>query len=337
MHSVHDFPDVYNAIPWISLRWVAGASARLSRPPRRAKIHSHFWCEQNFLADPYLIARRGKEAADAADPIPRCEKKAIFLPCHASCQAHLEAARPRELTNELTTAHRRTSWRRSRRRRARLTAFPAPAPSGSGDLRDGPEALFAMGAPWAIPTVECPEVAYFPPFDRALPSPCLATHWHYPCLSFCLSFDAFSPCVQVAQAAADGFLLALRGQGHAAAGGAQVEPGFLHPLHALLFCDVSLTTAYLLRRLAHEDAHAHGRQHIGYRCGLLHSLAATRRLWCRYGFVIFTHPDVFLMAPAPALLEAAIASAPPGVAIAGDADEDASVHACGGTSNLGEP
>ena len=76
---------------------------------------------------------------------------------------------------------------------------------------------------------------------------------------------------------------------------------------------------------------------IGYRCGLIHSLAATRRLWGRYRFVIFTHADVFLMAPAPALLEAAIASAPPGVAIAGDADEDASVHACGGTSNLGEP
>ena len=32
--GIHDFPDVYNAIPWISLRWVAGASARLSRPPR---------------------------------------------------------------------------------------------------------------------------------------------------------------------------------------------------------------------------------------------------------------------------------------------------------------
>ena len=30
--------------------------------------------------------------------------------------------------------------------------------AGTTDLRDGPEALFAMGAPWAIPTVECPEV-----------------------------------------------------------------------------------------------------------------------------------------------------------------------------------
>ena len=39
---------------------------------------------------------------------------------------------------------------------ARLQA----APAGIRDLRDGPEALFAMGAPWAIPTVECPEVAY---------------------------------------------------------------------------------------------------------------------------------------------------------------------------------
>jgi len=39
-------------------------------------------------------------------------------------------------------------------------ARPEAAPAGTGDLRDGPEALFAMGAPWAIPTVECPEVAY---------------------------------------------------------------------------------------------------------------------------------------------------------------------------------
>ena len=31
-------------------------------------------------------------------------------------------------------------------------------PTALTDLRDGPEALFAMGAPWAIPTVECPEV-----------------------------------------------------------------------------------------------------------------------------------------------------------------------------------
>ena len=91
-------------------------------------------------------------------------------------------------------------------------------------------------------------------------------------------------------------------------------------LHALLFCtDVSLTTAYLLRRLAEYPQRTRMLMHtgvnIGYRCGLLHSLAATRRLWGRYGFVIFTHPDVFLMAPAPALLEAAIASAPPGVAL----------------------
>jgi len=40
------------------------------------------------------------------------------------------------------------------------SARPEAAPAGTGDLRDGPEALFAMGAHWAIPTVECPEVAY---------------------------------------------------------------------------------------------------------------------------------------------------------------------------------
>ena len=35
---------------------------------------------------------------------------------------------------------------------------PVVAPTVRIDLRDGPKALSAMGAPWAIPTVECPEV-----------------------------------------------------------------------------------------------------------------------------------------------------------------------------------
>lgn len=119
VHSVHDFPDFYNAIPWISLRWVAGASARLTarrEAPENSRLPSQpFWCEQNFLAVPYLIARRRKEARRRTGDPSSSEKKAVFLPCHASCQAHLEAARPRELTNELTTTRRRTSWRRSRR------------------------------------------------------------------------------------------------------------------------------------------------------------------------------------------------------------------------------
>ena len=34
------------------------------------------------------------------------------------------------------------------------------APAGKGDLGDGPKALSAMGALWAIPTVECPEATY---------------------------------------------------------------------------------------------------------------------------------------------------------------------------------
>lgn len=34
------------------------------------------------------------------------------------------------------------------------------APSDDGYVRDGPEVLSAMGALWAIPTVECPDIAY---------------------------------------------------------------------------------------------------------------------------------------------------------------------------------
>ena len=34
------------------------------------------------------------------------------------------------------------------------------ASSDDGVVRDGPEVLSAMGAPWAIPTVECPDIAY---------------------------------------------------------------------------------------------------------------------------------------------------------------------------------
>jgi hypothetical protein len=39
------------------------------------------------------------------------------------------------------------------------SAQDRPAPVEMANHRDGPEALFAMGAPWAIPTVECPVVA----------------------------------------------------------------------------------------------------------------------------------------------------------------------------------
>jgi hypothetical protein len=48
---------------------------------------------------------------------------------------------------------------------------------------------------------------------------------------------------------------------------------------------------------------------IGYRCGLLHSLATTRGIWERYEYVLFSHPDVFLFPPAPAMIDAQFTSA----------------------------
>ena len=87
VHSVHDFPDFYNAIPWISLRWVAGASARLTarrEAPENSRLPSQpFWCEQNFLAVPYLIARRRKEARRRTGDPSSLRKKSRLpsLPC----------------------------------------------------------------------------------------------------------------------------------------------------------------------------------------------------------------------------------------------------------------
>ena len=82
--------------------------------------------------------------------------------------------------------------------------------------------------------------------------------------------------------------------------------------HVLIFCtDVTISTAWLMRRLALYPQAVklliHTGINIGYRCGLLHSIAATRRVWARYSFVVFTHPDVFLLQPAPAELERAVA------------------------------
>ena len=85
--TVHDFPDVYNAIPWISLCWVAGASARLNRPPKGVKQPARlpsqpFCCDQNFLAVPYLIARRRKEARRRRRSILLAKRKpSSSLPC----------------------------------------------------------------------------------------------------------------------------------------------------------------------------------------------------------------------------------------------------------------
>jgi hypothetical protein len=85
--------------------------------------------------------------------------------------------------------------------------------------------------------------------------------------------------------------------------------------HVLLFCtDPTAPIGGLLRAL-HTYPQAvrmlvHTGANTGYRCGLLHSLAATQRVWRRYSFVVFTHPDVYLLPPAPSELGAAVRGAP---------------------------
>ena len=48
---------------------------------------------------------------------------------------------------------------------------------------------------------------------------------------------------------------------------------------------------------------------VGYRCGHLHALALTTDIWKRFGVVLFSHPDVFLLPPAPTVLGNALSSA----------------------------
>ena len=48
---------------------------------------------------------------------------------------------------------------------------------------------------------------------------------------------------------------------------------------------------------------------IGYRCGLLHSLAATQKVWQRFLAVLSTHPDVYFFPPAFSLIGREIDSA----------------------------
>ena len=73
--------------------------------------------------------------------------------------------------------------------------------------------------------------------------------------------------------------------------------------HTLLYCtDTTQDPASLMdamgaypqpiRLLVHTGINT------GYRCGLLQALASTHRIWYRYSFVIFTHPDVYLFPPA---------------------------------------
>jgi hypothetical protein len=77
--------------------------------------------------------------------------------------------------------------------------------------------------------------------------------------------------------------------------------------HVLLFStDVTGTTAFMVRAMAHYPQRVrvlmHSGANTGYRCGLLHSLSATEHVWRRYAWVTFTHPDVYLLPPAPMLL-----------------------------------
>ena len=69
--------------------------------------------------------------------------------------------------------------------------------------------------------------------------------------------------------------------------------------------DATVETAFMLRVLRQYPQRGvrmlvHTGVNTGHRCGLLHSLSATAHLWARFGAVVFTHPDVYLRAPAPA-------------------------------------
>lgn len=83
--------------------------------------------------------------------------------------------------------------------------------------------------------------------------------------------------------------------------------------HVLLFStDITSPTASLLRAMEHYPQRArllvHTGVNTGYRCGLLHSLATSRHVWKWYGTVIFTHPDVYLLPPAPQTLGTTLSS-----------------------------
>ena len=79
----------------------------------------------------------------------------------------------------------------------------------------------------------------------------------------------------------------------------------------LLFStDVTGTTAFMLNAMSRYPQRTrllmHTGVNVGYRCGLLHSLSATHDVWRRYAIVVSTHPDVYLLPPAPAQLASAL-------------------------------
>lgn len=107
--------------------------------------------------------------------------------------------------------------------------------------------------------------------------------------------------------------------------------------HVLLFStDVTGTTAFMVRAMAHYPQRVrvlmHSGVNTGYRCGLLHSLSATEHVWRRYAWVTFTHPDVYLLPPAPMLLSRVLSrdlatTAPPPDGAPGSADRHAALLA----------
>ena len=80
--------------------------------------------------------------------------------------------------------------------------------------------------------------------------------------------------------------------------------------HLLLYCnDASASTGFLVHAMKQYPQRTryllHTGVNIGYRCGHIHALGVTQRIWRRFRTVVFTHPDVFLLPPAPMkLLEA---------------------------------
>ena len=84
--------------------------------------------------------------------------------------------------------------------------------------------------------------------------------------------------------------------------------------HALIFCNnPNIQVQHLLEVLRRYPSAVrlliHTAVNVGYRCGLLQSLAVTRDLWARYPFLVVTHPDVYLFPKAISRLAELLTSA----------------------------
>jgi hypothetical protein len=99
-------------------------------------------------------------------------------------------------------------------------------------------------------------------------------------------------------------------EAHAAVLRASSDHWLVSSAHILIYCtNPRLPTSALLDALAQYRFAAarllvHTAVNIGYRCGLLHSLAVSEPTWRRYPIVAVTHPDVYLFPQAVGLLAA---------------------------------